>query len=199
MGSRGWASGARQRTTHSRLREVSEGSIRRSFRKPTKLRSFSPPRAKSASKVAADRPEAGNAPSSARPLEARMTARWSGVARGNAYAKSVRSPTGDLEVERRRVSHGARRRSSKGDVCHGCSWRETSVVETSSRHLGAVIEGWPQGRTRHGVERRRRPVARNGAVGHGPSQKGATGRQKPKGGCRPLGDGLANKLIQYRA
>lgn len=55
--------------------------------------------------------------------------------------KSVRGPTGDLEIERWRVSHGARWAVSKGDVCHGCSWRETSVVEASSRHLGAVSEG----------------------------------------------------------
>ena len=34
------------RTTHSRPREVSEGSTRRGYRKPTKLRCFTPPRAK---------------------------------------------------------------------------------------------------------------------------------------------------------
>jgi len=72
-----------------------------------------------------------------------MTARWSGVARGIASAKSVRIPTGDLEVERRRVSHGARRQSPKVMFRHGCSWRETLVVETDSKHLGAVSEGWP--------------------------------------------------------
>jgi hypothetical protein len=146
---------------------------------------------KAPSSVAADRPEAGDASSNARPLEVRMTARWSGVARGNASAKSASDPTGDLEIERWRVSHSARRAVSRGDVCHGCSWRETSVVEASSRHLDAVIEGWPRGRTRHGVERRRRPVARNGAGGHCPAQKGATGRQRPKGWSRPLGDGTA--------
>jgi hypothetical protein len=98
--------------------------------------------------------------------------------RKNASAKSARDPTGDLEIERWRVSHSARWVVSEGDVCHGCSWRETSVVEASSRHLDSVIEGWPQGRTRHGVERGRRPVARNGASGHCPTQQGCYGQAK---------------------
>jgi hypothetical protein len=120
-----------------------------------------------------------------------MTARWSGVARRIASAKSVRRSTGDLEVERRRVSHGARRQSPKVMFRHGCSWRETSVVETDSRHLGAATKGWLRGRTRRRVERRRRPVTRNGVHGHCPPQKGAPGRQRSKGRRRPLADGSA--------
>jgi len=40
-----------------------------------------------------------------------MIARWSGVASGNRVRLVRRAPKGDLEVERRRVSHGARWRS----------------------------------------------------------------------------------------
>ena len=130
------------RTTHSRPREVSEGSTRRGYRKPTKLRCFTPPRAKAherGSRSARSRHRAVKRGA----VGGRMTARWSGVARGNASARRVRGPTGDLEVERRRVSHGARRQSPKVVFRHGCSWRETSVVETDSRHLDAVTEGWP--------------------------------------------------------
>jgi hypothetical protein len=76
----------------------------------------SPHLAPRATSVAAERPEADVAPSSARVVGGRMTARWSGVARGTQAPISARAPTGDLEVEGRRVSHDVRPAVSKGGV-----------------------------------------------------------------------------------
>jgi len=72
-----------------------------------------------------------------------MTARWSGVVRGPATpeASALRKAISKSNVGG--FPHDARLEVSRDDVCHGCSWRETSVVETGSRHLGAVSEGWP--------------------------------------------------------
>jgi len=83
-----WRVGSKSpRDMFSRPREVSEGSTRRSRRKPTKLRCFKPPRAKEhergsrsarSQRRAVKRGAAGG----------RMTARWSGVVRGSAAPRA---------------------------------------------------------------------------------------------------------------
>jgi hypothetical protein len=120
-----------------------------------------------------------------------MTARWSGVVRGSAAprASALQKAISMSNVGGFPTALGGQ--SPEVMFRHGCSWRETSVVETDSRHLGAATEGWLQGRTRRRVERRRRPVTRNGVHGHCPPQKGAPGKQRSKGRRRPLGDGSA--------
>jgi len=157
--------GTRQRSTLGRPREVSEGSTRQS-RSPADKAAAPSPTPRASPGVVASWPEAGICAVEREAVGGRMTARWSGVASGIRAASCGRAPKGGLDVERWRVSHNARQRVSRGDVCHGCSWRETSVVETDSRHLGAVSKERPQGPTRCRAERRTRPVTRNGAGGH---------------------------------
>jgi len=102
------------RSKHRRPREVSEGSIRRSYRKPTKRRCFTPSRAKasSGSRTARSRRRAVKRGAAG----GRMTARWSGVARRAASAHQRWRSNRRSRVERWRVSHSARRRVSRGDV-----------------------------------------------------------------------------------
>jgi len=105
----------------SQQSEVSEGSIRQRYLRPTKpgrlpfrvtARYVRPHRRKQG----VEGPEASGRAVKRGAVGGRMTARWSGAAGG-----SRRKPVAEsgLDVERRRVSHGARRAVSKRDVFSG--------------------------------------------------------------------------------
>lgn len=98
--------------------EVSEGSVRRSHRQPTRLRCSSPPKARER--------RGGSQPARSRrravkhaAAGGRMTARWSGAAPGRS-GRAVFAG-GGLEVERWRVSHSARPESPEVVFVRGCS------------------------------------------------------------------------------
>jgi len=129
-----------------------------------------------------------------------MTARWSGAVSGIRAAPCGCAPKDGLEVERRRVSHGARSRVSRGDVCHGCSWRETSVVETDSKHLGAVSKERPQGPTRRRVEATHEASYPERGSWSSAARKGARAGKGRKAGAGPSVNGSTlKKMVLDRA
>jgi len=110
-----------------RWEEVSEGSSRRRHRGQTTPRRFflrggesraGAGRERPCEKKVVDRPKASRCAVKRVAVGGRMTARWSGAAQRRGESRESRS---GLEVERWRVSHGARQTVSKMGVSLGCS------------------------------------------------------------------------------
>jgi len=166
-----------------RPREVSEGSIRRSRRQPTRLRSSPPPRA-SARAWAAGRPEAGNRAVKARgrwrPDDREVVRRrpWTNGGNAGVPGTSSKPSAGGF-------SHGTRRAVSEGGVS---SW----VLVTRNVGCRSDFEAsWrcdqetPQGITRRNVEATEKVDGPDGAGGHSPRRRVLRACKGRKAGAGP--------------